>query len=563
MRDEQNQRGGSTPDRRRSPAGGHMKSDKPQYRTFGGNKPGEKREYANKSGNKFGNSAQKREFGGENRGEKRDFRREGGDKPAYGRPAQGKPGAKREFHRDGGARPAYGRPARPAKPAAPEGLATRRMALEIIREVTENGAYASLCLDDKLTRSGLSAADRRLVSRLVYDTLEHLLYLDHVINQLMAKPDTDIKLRNILRLGACQILLEDRIPESAATNTAVMLCRELGMEGLAGVCNGILRNLIRKKDELVWPDESVEPLHARSIRYSVPEWLIERLDADWGKETADALMGCHQQEAVTVRPNMTRLDDAAFEQLLGKKVWEHEKAVVPHAWYIRGMADIGQDADFLGGMFSIQGESSMLACMALEPKRGMQVLDACAAPGGKTCLIAEMMGGTGRVQAWDKHEHRVGLVTAQAKRLGLENIRPMTRDASKLREDMIRTLDAVLLDAPCSGLGTMADKPDVKLRVQPENVAELVETQRALLDTCCQYVKPGGVMVYSTCSILRAENDQQIASFLERHPEFKLEKLPASIPEQFRAHEATGLQLLPHRDGTEGFYIARLRRSRV
>ena len=155
-----------------------------------------------------------------------------------------------------------------------EGLPARRMALAVIREVTESGAYASLSLDEKLVKSGLNPADRRLVSRLVYDTLEHLLTIDHALSQVMAKPDTDIKLRNILRLGACQILLEDRIPESAATNTCVELCRELGMDGLAGVCNGILRNLIRQKDALSWPDPEKEPVRALSIRHSVPEWLV-------------------------------------------------------------------------------------------------------------------------------------------------------------------------------------------------------------------------------------------------------------------------------------------------
>lgn len=592
MADEKFQKGD------RKPFGGKASGNKLQNRSFGGKKPFEKREDNRFGGNKLKKTGEKRSFGGDEPGEKRDFRKPGGDRPfgkrpegdrPFGkRPEGDRPAEKRDFRKfDGerparpagdrpfgkrpeGTRPAQGRPGTPrpanvrsVKKAEPEGLATRRMALEIIREVTENGAYASLCLNEKLTRSGLSAADRRLVARLAYDTLEHMLYLDYALNQLMAKPDTDIKLRNILRLGACQILIEDRIPESAATNTAVMLCRELGMEGLGGVCNGILRNLIRKKGELVWPDPEKEPIKARSIKYSVPEWLVNQLDNDWGEETANALMACHQQETVTVRPNMTRTDDAAFEKLLEKKVWGHEKATVPHAWHIRDMADIGQDADFQNGEFSIQSESSMMACMALDVKRGMQVLDTCAAPGGKSCLIAEMMNGTGRVQAWDKHEHRVALIAAQQKRLGLDNIRPMTRDALKLREDMIKTMDAVLLDAPCSGLGTMADKPDVKHRVQPENVAELVETQRALLETCCQYVKPGGVLVYSTCSVLRDENDKQIAAFLERHPEFKLDKLPESIPEQYRKHAETGLQLLPHRDGTEGFYIARMKRSRV
>ncbi|MDO4837567.1 MAG: 16S rRNA (cytosine(967)-C(5))-methyltransferase RsmB [Clostridia bacterium] len=461
------------------------------------------------------------------------------------------------------------RPFRGDKPAVkavkpvPEGLAARRVALAVIRDVTENGAYASLSLDEHLTKSGLSPADRRLASRLAYDTLEQQLKLDWALDQIMARPDTDIKLRNVLRLGACQILLEDRIPESAATNTAVHLCREIGMDGLAGVCNGILRNLVRRKEELVWPDPAQDPVKARSIAYSVPEWLVRRLDQDWGVETANAIMACHAQESITVRPNLTRLDDAGFEALLNKKVWEHDKAEVPYAYHIRNMADIGQDGDFLGGLFSIQGESSMMACLALAPKRGSQVLDACAAPGGKACFLAEMMGGSGRVQAWELHDHRTKLIAAQAKRLGLENVRPITRDASVPRPELDATMDAVLLDAPCTGLGTMADKPDVKYRVTEESCRELAELQRKLLDALCMTVKPGGVMVYSTCSIMKAENQDQIAAFLERHPEFRLEPLPDTIPERFRAHEDVGLQLLPGRDaGVSGFYIARLRRAR-
>lgn len=449
------------------------------------------------------------------------------------------------------------------KPKPPvEGLAARRAALGVIREVTENQAYASLSLNEKLVKSGLNPADRRLAARLAYDTIEHLMTIDHALSQVMAKPDTDIKLRNILRLGACQILLEDRIPESAATNTCVELCKELGMEGLTGVCNGILRNLIRKKDELSWPDAQAEPIRALSIRHSVPEWLVQRLIADWGQEQAIALMAQSGRDAyINLRPNLTEMDDAAFEALLDKKVWEHEKGSIPHSWHIRGMADIGQDADFLAGHFSIQSESSMLACMALNPRRGSQLLDACAAPGGKACLLAEMMGGTGRVQAWELHEHRTGLIAAQARRLHLENIRPMTRDASRHREDMDMTMDAVLLDAPCSGLGVMSDKPDVKYRATPESVAELTQLQARLLDAVAPYVKEGGTLVYSTCSVLKCENVQQVEAFLARHPEFEIDKLPDSIPEGFRRQAGVGLQLLPGRDPVGGFYICRMRRK--
>ena len=530
-----------------------------------------------KRGNKPAGFAEKRDFrGNKGRNGEKYFAKSGGsvgDKPfakrengvggfrgGEKRPYQGKNGAPRG---NGVGNGGFRRPAPKPVPQV-EGLAARRMALAVIRDVTENDAYASLSLNEKLVKSGLNPADRRLAARLAYDTIEHLLTIDHALSQVMARPDTDIKLRNILRLGACQLLLEDRIPESAATNTCVELCKELGMEGLSGVCNGILRNLIRKKDELEWPDEAAEPIRALSIRHSVPEWLVEKLIADWGKEEAVAVMSFSEPETyITVRPNLTEMDGDAFETLLNKKVWEHEKGVTPFSWRIRGMADIGQDADFLAGRFSIQGESSMMACLAVAPKRGAQLLDACAAPGGKTCLLAEMMGGTGRVQAWEMHEHRTALITAQAKRLHLENVRPMTRDASRHREELDQTMDAVLLDAPCSGLGVMSDKPDVKYRVTPESVAELTAIQAKLLDAVAPYVKEGGVLVYSTCSMLKDENVRQVEAFLERHPEFAVDALPETIPQQFRQYQDVGLQLLPQRDHVGGFYICRMRRKHV
>ncbi len=493
-----------------------------------------------------------------------------GRKPAgSGKPYGGKPG---------GGRPAYGthsmhgkdtrrestpmkRQAKPQK-TSDEGMPARRLALRVIRQVTEQGAYASLSLNAALENCGLIAADRRLVSRLVYDTLDHLIWLDWVLGQVMAREDTDIKLRNILRLGACQILLEDRIPESAATNTSVQLCTEAGMEGLKGVCNGILRNLIRKKDELVFPDPETEPDKAASVRYSIPEWLWIRLRESYGEEEAEKIATFRMPEdGWTVRPNLTKTDDAGFGHMLEKKVWEKEKTDIPHAWKVRGAVDIARDADFTGGMFSIMSGSSMMACLAMDTGRGKQVLDCCAAPGGKACFLAELMDGTGRVQAWDIHEHRVALIEAQMKRLGLENIRPMVRDAGKKREDLYHTMDAVLLDAPCSGLGVLAEKPDIKLRVSEDSVRELTGIQKKLLDTVCEYVKPGGTLVYSTCSVLPEEDENQVTDFLERHPEFEACELPETIPERFRKYRKAGLQLLEHRDGVEGFYLCRMRRK--
>ena len=495
---------------------------------------------------------------------------ESGDRKKHP-PVQRAGSGKNGFNRGQGGNRNFGKPGqdrgrgpakKPAEKPPVEGMPARRLALRVIRQVTEQGAFASLALDTALNGCGLIAADRRLVSRLVYDTLDHLIYLDWVLSQVMAREDTDIKLRNILRLGACQILLEDRIPESAATNTSVQLCTELGMEGLKGVCNGILRNLVRKKDELVFPDSEEEPDKAASIRYSLPEWLWKRLRESYGAETAGEIASFRTPDAGwTLRPNLTKLDDDGFEMLLNRKVWEKEKLDVPHAWRIRGAMDIARDADFLEGCFSIMSPSSMMVCLAMDAKRGQQILDCCAAPGGKTCYIAEMMAGTGRVQAWDIHDHRVALIEAQARRLGLENIRPMIRDAAKRREDLYMSMDGVLLDAPCSGLGVLAEKPDIKLRVSEESLRELTDLQRTLLDTVCEYVKPGGTLVYSTCSILPEEDEQQIDAFLERHPEFEVQELPDTIPEKYRQYRKNGLQLLTYRDGVEGFYLCRMKRK--
>lgn len=206
----------------------------------------------------------------------------------------------------------------------------------------------------------------------------------------------------------------------------------------------------------------------------------------------------------------------------------------------------------------------MLAAQAVQARPGMQILDACAAPGGKTCLMAEKMRGSGRVYAWDVHPHRVELVRAAARRLELENVRPAVHDARKVLESMELAMDAVLVDAPCSGLGVMADKPDIRFRVTEEELNALPALQGQILDACAQMVKVGGRLVYSTCTILPEENEIQVRAFLERHPEFEIDESTGWLPEALRGRMQGGmLQLLPNRDGVEGFFIARMRRRSV
>ena len=477
-------------------------------------------------------------------------RRPKGPGKPYGKPYRGGNGGMR-------------RPGEYAKKRETGPSRSRKAALQIFQDVIRKDAYAALSLDDRLSKTNLTQLDKRFCASIVYTTIENLIRIDYALGFFLKDAEAlEPTARDILRISACQLMYHDRVPENAVVDEAVKLTRDAGLEGLTGLVNAVLRSMVRGKNEIKWPDPKEGP-KALSILYSVPEWLAEKLTQAYGPEEAEKICAYRNPSHFTViRPNLSRFTDEEFQKLLEKKVWEAEKGRVDHAWRVRLASEIGRDADYLAGNFSIQGESSILAAQALQVKHGMQVLDCCAAPGGKTAYIAEQMNGTGRVYAWDVHEHRVNLIRASARRLKLDNVRPAVRDATVPKEDLFGTMDAVLLDAPCSGLGVMDGKPDIKYRATIESVKELTETQEKLLECCCKYVKKNGVLLYSTCSILPEENGDQVRTFLKKHPEFRLEALPGGIGDKFAdGMTDAGLQLLPHRDGVEGFFIARMKKT--
>lgn len=455
-------------------------------------------------------------------------------------------------------------PRSPRPRTAQSGLNARRLALNVLTDVREKGAYASLALGERLRAAHLSPEDRRLATGLVYGTLENQLQIDYALDRLMDHPTREPVQRDILRMGAYQILFLDRVPDSAAVDEAVKLTRAMGMEAACGFINAVLRNLSRGKDEIAWPDREANPVAYLSVMGSMPRWLVDKLVAAYGPEEAGRVILYREEEhPVCVRPNLARLSDAGFEALLHEKGWRAERGLAPHAWLIYGAGDLTADADYRAGRFSIQGQSSMLAAEALEARPGMKVLDACAAPGGKSAYLCEQMQLTGRVYAWELHEKRAQLLEGVRRRLGLDNLRISVRDALDFRPDLEGTLDGVLLDAPCAGLGVLSQKPDIKLRLKEEDIPAIVDTQGRLIDTVCRYVRPGGALVYSTCSLLPEENADRVRAFLQAHPNFTLEPLPTSFPEELRARQTPcGLQLLGCRDGVEGFFIARMRRVR-
>ena len=464
----------------------------------------------------------------------------------------------------GGARPgARGERKQPPKPAAPS---ARQAALKALQDVVRADAYAAQALDRQLDAARLSPEDRRLAASIFYFAVENRLYIETMLGRFMeAKAEPVVN--DILHIAAAQILFMDRVPDHAAVDEAVKQVRLARREGLTGLVNAVLRNLIRARDagELTLPDRDTAPVEWLSVKHSVAPVIAEKLIGAYGLDEAEQIAACRGgAREQTVRPNRMRMDPPAFERWLDAQGYAWRRGAVGDAYIISDAPGLADTDGYRRGLFSIQGQSAMLAALAVGAKPGMQILDACAAPGGKTALMAERMGGAGRVYAWDAHEHRVQLIRAMVRRLGLDNVRATVYDARVPMEGMKLAMDAVLVDAPCSGLGVIAEKPDIKYRVNAETLAALPAIQRDILDACARAVKVGGRLVYATCTILPDENAAQVRAFLDAHPEFEPDTDDAWLPEALRPRLCDGMiQILPHKDGMEGFFIARLTRKGV
>ena len=309
-----------------------------------------------------------------------------------------------------------GEKSRSAKGPAPARVA----ALEALMDVQISDAYAGLALTRRIASARLSALDRRLMTELFYGVLENRICLDYILSKYMERPCGDDVTLDILRMGVYQLVFMDKIPENAACNDAVELTRRFRREKMSGLVNAVLRGLVRDRSRIVYPEDPAEFL---SVRYSFPRWLVDLLIDEYGMDFAKEMISFRdKQHDVTIRPNLLKMDAPAFEKYLTDQGFDWEKDAAPGVYRVRG-GFVSQHPGFRQGLYSIMGESSYLAALAVGVKPGMQVLDACAAPGGKTCCMAEQMAGSGRVYAWDLHEHRVKLISGASQRLGLDNVR--------------------------------------------------------------------------------------------------------------------------------------------
>lgn len=441
--------------------------------------------------------------------------------------------------------------------------------------VEERAAYANLALGHALQRAGLSSADRGLATELVYGVCRRRLTLDWVLGQFAREPlaRMDCWVRNLLRLSLYQLLYLSRIPPEAACDEGVELAKRRGHRGIAGLVNGILRAYLRRRGELVWPDPEREPARWLAVRESHPEWLVERWLARLGRQEAAELLAVDNlPPPVTLRVNRLRVSrEELLAALASRGISGEESRWAPEGVVLRSPGGgVERLPELSRGLAQVQDEASMLIAHLVGPQRGERILDAASAPGGKTTHLAELMGDEGEVWALDVHPAKLRLVEENAARLGLKSIRTQAANALELAkaEGFRRAFDRALLDAPCTGLGVLRRRPDSRWRKAPEDVASLAVQQRRMLSAVAATVRPGGRLVYSTCSTEREEGEEVVEAFLDAEGErFRL--LPArevlaaaGVPAAAEGSAFPGpyLRLWPQRHGTDGFFGACLER---
>ena len=436
-------------------------------------------------------------------------------------------------------------------------MTAREAALRALVACEQQGAWSDGFLKKILRTAGLDSRDAALTTRLCFGVLQNRLLLDYYLGKLstVKLEKMEPAVRNALRLGAYQVLFLDRVPDHAAVSEAVDLARKGSKNPRsAGLVNGVLRSLVRQKD-------SLEPPEDPAVRYSHPQWLADLFTRRLGREEAAALMAANNGEPPTcAQVNTTR---ATVEEVTDSLRAEGVE-VQPHPWLpncllLSHTGSLEELTAFREGLFYIQDAAAKLAVLAADPREGMDVLDACAAPGGKSFAAAIAMWGEGKVVSCDIHPHKMDLIQAGAKRLGLDCITAKVLDGRECKEEFLDGFDLVLADVPCSGLGIIRKKPDIRYK-DPKPLEGLPRVQKAILDNVCRYVRPGGVLLYATCTLLERENEDVVRAFLDKHKDFTLERF--QVPGDFEGAREGMVTCWPHRHGTDGFFFAKLRRMR-
>ncbi|UFS71809.1 16S rRNA (cytosine(967)-C(5))-methyltransferase RsmB [Geomonas sp. RF6] len=442
----------------------------------------------------------------------------------------------------------------------------RRAAFEILLRIEKEKSFADLLIDLELSKGAIVGADRGLLTELVYGVLRRQGTLDHILGQFSKQRPAKLELTVLLllRLGAYQVFFLDRVPVSAAVNETVNLAKEI-VPRAAGFINAVLRNALRGKDGITYPDPATQPAEYLAARYSHPTWLTRQWCDQLGFAEAEELAAAMAEPApLTLRANTLKTDRDALAERLEKE----GVSCSPTRWSKQGVrisnsGPITRLPSFAEGLFTVQDESSQLAPLFLDPQPGDRVLDACAAPGGKTTQIAQLMGDRGEICACDMHSKKLRLIKETCDRLGIQSVRTFTMDAAIPSPAISEVrFQRVLVDAPCSGLGVLRRHPEGKWWRTRAELLNLATGQLAILENLAQYLEPGGTLLYATCSTSFEENENVVQRFLAGHPEFEAENLAALFPEYSELMTKEGyFRSWPHRGGMDGFFAARLKKK--
>lgn len=443
----------------------------------------------------------------------------------------------------------------------------RELILGILLEITRDGEYAHIALRNTLSKyQYLEKRERAFITRVVEGTLEHMMEIDYIINQFSKVKVNKMKpvIRTILRSAVYQILYMDSVPNSAVCNEAVKLAAKKGFVNLKGFVNGVLRNIDRNVNDIQYPkqDNMVEYL---SIKYSMPTWILEKWKKSYDWETIERILqGFLQEKGTIIRCNLNRISKEDLKKKLeaeGVTVTQHP--YLEYALEISAYDYLGDLESFEDGDFQVQDLSSMLVAEIAAPKEGDYVIDVCAAPGGKSLHIADKLHGTGHVEARDLTDYKVDLIWDNIERSQMKNVEAVRHDALVYDEDSKEKADIVIADLPCSGLGVIGKKADIKYKMTEETQRELAKLQKNILQIVHRYVKPGGTLVYSTCTINEEENMENVRWFLQQNPEFESVSVEPVLCEELKKSVKEGcLQLLPGIHESDGFFIAAFRKNK-
>jgi len=442
---------------------------------------------------------------------------------------------------------------------------TREVVLDLLMEILENNRHSHLVLRQALEKyQYLDKKDRAFITRLTEGTIENLIQIDYIINAFSKIKVGKMKpvIRNLLRMGVYQIKFMDHIPDSAACNEAVKLAKKRKFDGLKGFVNGILRNVSRNLETIPYPQKEKNLAEYFSVMYSMPEWIVTKWLADYDTVTVENLLKAFLEDAdTTVRCNLLRASkEEIIESLKSQNIEVIEDSNLNYVLHIRGYDFLSRVEAFSKGWIQVQDTASCLVGEFANVKPGDYVIDVCSAPGGKALHIAEKLCGLGHVEARDLTAAKVSMISENAARLGITNISIKIQDALVLEPKSIHKADLLVADLPCSGLGVIGRKPDIKYHMTKKQAEELAVLQQRILSTVYQYVKPGGLLIYSTCTIHSPENIENVRWFIKNYP-FRMVPIENKSGFYAASMEEGWIQLLPGTHQADGFFLAVMRRQ--